>query len=515
MYFLANDTKIRQFTVVQFEFNPRTGEKISDFDVIISGLKKYKSITKWAYCIHDKDVYTQDAIDDMNYTLEQEAKQKGLKDEAAINEYMKNNAWCQLGSVKGRHIHIVANAKGKLSIATIARWLSVPEYLVNVIKGKGAFLDCVQYLTHEDEDQQKLGKYRYDDSEVFTSASCRDWRKQLDSRKVDEEKYGVGKTREQKYIIDVAKYGKTLNECCRELSDDIDLYVAWSVKLQKARQEYLSKLAVLPNTRISIYVYGAGGVGKDVFCELLASALFPDKPDIRDVLFGVGDGVSTFDGYDGQPVITWSEMRASNLLSFVGRRSVLTVLDPHPKLQSGNVNIKFGNTKLIHEYNIINGVDHWTKFISELAKGYLDKNAVIHHDEKSNMEQFYRRIPIIVWIQPDRFSISINEGVFSGSRNFVNYQLYKEVSGSFAELQALCGADKELLKKLSTPLISHVLEVIQFLRNKLDVPELSRSDIYQHLLSKNYGAVLKSGNIKLFDEPKEDSLDDFVTICDG
>lgn len=501
---------------MQFECNPRTGEKIVDLEKISENLKKYKSFTYWAYCIHDKDVYTQDAIDNMIYILNMEAKAKGIKEESSLNEYVKENAWCQLGDVKGKHIHIVVKSNGAMSIEQIARFLEVPECLINVIKGKGAFWDCVQYLTHEDEDQQKLGKHRYDDSEIFTSVSCRDWRKQLDSRKIDEEKYGVGKTKEQKYIIDVAKYGKTLNECCRELSDEMDLYVAWSVKLQRARQEYLSKLAVLPNTRISIYVYGAGGVGKDVFCELLANALYPDKSDIRDVLFGIGDGVSTFDGYDGQPVITWSEMRASNLLSFVGRRSVLTVLDPHPKLQSGNVNVKFGNTKLIHEYNIINGVDNWTGFIRELAKGYRDQNAVLHHNEQSNMEQFYRRIPIIIWIQPDRFSISVNEGVFLGNRNFMNYRLHKEISGSFAELQALCGANTELLRKLSAPLIGHVLEVVQSLKNRLDVPELSEAEIYQRLLSKNYGAVLNSGDIKLFDESMgNDWLGEFVPICDG
>lgn len=508
---MANSAKVRQFTIVQFEFNPRTGERIANLEEIIANLSKYKSFTYWAYCIHDKDVYTQDAIDEMHYELEQEAKQKKIKDETAINEYMKNNAWCKLGDKKGRHIHIAVKASSRMAIEQISRFLGVPEHLIHIVKGKGAFLDCLQYLTHEHEKQQDLGKYRYSDSEVFTSASCRDWRQQLDSRKIDEEKYGVGKSKEQKYIIDVAKYGKTLNECCRELSDDIDLFVAWSVKLQRARQEYLSKMAVLPNTRISVYVYGAGGVGKDVFCELLANALYPEKTDIRDIVFGVGDGVSTFDGYDGQPVITWSEMRSADLLSHVGRRSILTVLDPHPKLQSGNVNIKFGNTKLIQEYNIINGVDHWTKFIKGLADGYLDKNAVQHASEKANMEQFYRRIPIVIWIQPDKFNIAVNDGVFFGNRNFMNYSLYKEVSGGFAELQALCGANRELLVKVTAPMISHVIEVIQLLKQKIDVATLSEDEVYERLQGKCVGTVLNRDS-KFCDEPKEESLDDFVEI---
>lgn len=487
---MANGVKVRQFTIVQFECNPRTGEYIANLEEIAANLSKYKSFSYWAYCIHDKDVYTQDAIDDMHYELEQEAKKNGIKDEAAINEYIKNNSWCQLGDTKGRHIHIDVKVNSAMPIEQIARFLGVPEYLVHIVKGKGAFWDCLQYLTHEDEKQQKLGKHRYDDSEVIVSISCGDWRKELDSRKIDEEKYGVGKNKEQKYIIDVARYGKTLNECCRELSDDMDLFVAWSGKLQKARQEYLSKLAVLPNTRITIYVYGSGGVGKDVFCELLSHALYPDRSDIRDILFGTGDGNSTFDGYDGQPVIAWSEMRAADFLSRVGRRAVLIALDSHPKLQNGNVNVKFGNTKLIHEYNIINGVDHYTKFVRGLARGYMDEKAVQHGSEHENMEQFYRRIPIIVFIQKDRFSIGINHGVFLGNRNFEKYECYKVVSGSFADLQSLCGANRELLIKESKPMIAHVLETVEYLKNKLDVPVLSDDEVHERLKGLGYGSVI-------------------------
>ncbi len=34
------------------------------------------------------------------------------------------------------------------------------------IKSGGTRLDCVQYLTHETEKQQALGKHHYDDSEI-------------------------------------------------------------------------------------------------------------------------------------------------------------------------------------------------------------------------------------------------------------------------------------------------------------------------------------------------------------
>ncbi|MDE6832824.1 MAG: hypothetical protein K2J39_01040, partial [Ruminococcus sp.] len=342
----------RQFTICQFERNNRTGEYLQDLNEIIKNLRKYSTFTEWAYCIHDKDVYTQDAIEDMHCILEEEAKALGIKDETSLSEYVSKNSWAKIGDVKGKHIHIVVKANSSIPLERISRFLGVPEFLIKIKKGRGAFLDCVEYLTHEAEEQQKLGKYLYNDSEVVTSSSASDWRERLNSRKIDEEKYGVGKNYKQKFIIDVAEYGMTLNQCFKEL--DSDEYIGMLGKLQKARQEYLMRKATLPNTRINIYVFGAGGTGKDVFCELLSYALYPEFDDIRDISFGIGDSKSTFDGYDGQPVITWSDVRAGHFFSF-GKRLTLLALDPHPKAQGGNVDIKFGSTRLINSFNIING----------------------------------------------------------------------------------------------------------------------------------------------------------------
>ncbi len=488
---MANGKKIRQFTLVQFEKNPRTGEHIADLLEIASNLNKYKSFTNWAYCIHDKDLYTQDAIDDMNYTLSLEAKQAGLKDESAVNAYMADNAWCKLGDVKGKHIHIVVKTSNAMPIDQIARFLGVPEFLIKTVKGKGAFLDCVQYLTHEKEEQQKLGKHRYDDLEVIASASCLHWREELNRRKVDEEKYGVGKSLKEKYIIDVARYGVTLSQCCREL--DPDIYVCMLKRLQQARHEYITRYAPLPNTRISVYVFGDGGVGKDVFCDLLSHFLYPDFLDIRDVLFGAGDAGSVFDGYDGQPVVTFSDVRASTFVSSVGRRSVLTILDPHPKLQAGNVNVKFGNVKLLHSYNLINGIENIHKFVTGLSMAYFDKSGVAHGSEAANKEQFYRRIPVVVHILPHSIKIFLNRGIFSGSRDFSHYVLYREISGNLAKLQAACGSDRETLCKAAAPIFTHVILALSHLKDKLDKSAVSGSDLESVLSSMHFGEILKNG----------------------
>lgn len=479
---MGNSLKIRQFTFCQYEFNPRTKEFLINFDDVIKNLRKYKSFTEWACCIHDKDVYTEDAIDKMRYTLEKEAKEAGITDEFLLNEYISKNSWAKLGEPKPKHIHVACKCTYAIKIEDISRFLGVEEYLIEKKKGKRAFLDCVKYLTHEDEKQQKLGKHRYDDSEVFTSENFTDWRERLDSRKIDEEKYGVGKNLKQKYIIDVSKYGMTLNQCFREL--DGDEYIGMLGKLQKARQEYLIRNSLLPNTRLSIYVYGAGGTGKDVFCELLSHALYPETEDIRDISFGIGDGNSTFDGYDGQPVLTWSDVRAGHFFA-LGKRLTLTALDPHPKEQGGNVDIKFGNTRLINSYNIINGVENFFCFIQDMAERFR---------EVGNIEQFYRRFPVVVFLTSKKFTVTVNSGIYFGNNCYGKYELYKEINGSFAELQKYCGSDKELLRNISAKAIAPVVDIIQEIRKKFDSPEISKEDTILHFDKCGFGDVITTGS---------------------
>ena len=482
---VRNATKCRQFTVCQFNYNPRTGAFLADLTAITDNLARYKTFKEWAWVIHDKDIYTQDAIDEMNATLRNEAKKvHGLTDEAAIAQYVGNNVWAKLGDKKGVHLHIVVKTNTPLEIWKIAEWLGVPEHLVHIVKGKGALLDCTEYLTHEDEKQQQLGKIRYDDSEIHTSESFKDWRERLDARQVQEAKYGKGKTPVQKFIVDVAKYGKTLLQCKHEM--DINDYIDNLGKLQKARAEYLMS-AELPNTRITFYVYGDGGIGKGIACELLARGLCPQINDIEDIIFPIGSDNATFDGYDGQPVVIWQEMRAADFMSNQGRRTTLVALEPHPRHGDGCINVKYGKTRLINAFNIINGVDPYDVFIKALAGEYKDKHGVEHHAEMKNLEQFYRRFPVIIPISEQQFDILINSGVFNGTREYEQYVSYASMVGSFAKLQQACGSNKPLLIDMSKPLVDPMVEVSEHLQKKLDAPELTEEQMRAKFAALGYG----------------------------
>jgi len=88
-----------------------------------------------------------------------------------------------------------------------------------------------------------------------------------------------------------------LRQCEKE---DPLIYMDKIDKLCKLRLEYIKRQEP-PATRINYYIYGKGGIGKDLMSRSLARALFPQYEKDDDIFFIVGAGKVTFDGYDGQP----------------------------------------------------------------------------------------------------------------------------------------------------------------------------------------------------------------------
>lgn len=216
---------------------------------IKSGLD-HKTIKRFAWICHDKDTYTEN----------EEAQGKG-----------------KAGELKPKHWHIVIHCPSGVALSAVAKWFGVPENFVDMPKGRGAFLDCVQYLTHESEKCQAEGKTLYADEEVNSNF---DWRQELEERAANILKYGRDLTPKDRMRFDVLYDGKTLKEC-RE--DDKFLYMDNLTELKKFRLEYITNNQEVPNTRINIYITGKGGVGKDTASRAIARALYPDLESDEDI----------------------------------------------------------------------------------------------------------------------------------------------------------------------------------------------------------------------------------------
>jgi hypothetical protein len=185
--------------------------------------------------------------------------------------------------------------------------------------------------------------------------------------------------------------------------------------------------------RHNFYICGGGGIGKGVASVLLAHALYPDIDNEDDLLFRVGADGTTFEGYDGQPVIIWDDCRSYDLLKKLGSRgNVFNVFDTSPHKQKQNV--KFGSMNLINAVNIVNSVQPYDDFLNGLVGEYTDKGGNLHTAEDDEKSQSYRRFPFIMPLRADDFDILINRAYMEGNANYEDYIKYGNIRGNFGRL---------------------------------------------------------------------------------
>lgn len=459
--------KARIFNIMQYERHPETGEKLLEENTIKKALE-HKTIKQWAYIVHDKDKYTE----------EEEAK--GLT-------YGK-----KAGDEKGKHFHIACRCDCAVDTAIIAKWFNIPENFVDVPKGRGAFLDCVEYLTHESEKQQAKGKHRYEDEEVKSNF---EWREELDKRAESRLKYGRDLDPKKRMFYDVLYNGKTLEEC--ETEDRI-LYMENLDRLKKLRLEYLKKLDP-PANRINYYVCGEGGIGKGLISRAIARSLFPNIEKDCDLFFNVGDDGVSFDGYDGQPVIIWNDRRAVDLIRELGGRgAVFNVFDTHPtKIRQ---NIKYGDVNLVNVVNIVNGPDDYIEFLNGLAGDYVDKNGVRHVAE--NKKQSYRRFPFIIPVHVDDFDMLLNKGFVDDKADYTEYIQYNNIRGNMRRIAERLGNNEKLLREVEARTVKPITDKHKEVMEKLEgEAEESEEDILKEF--ENYGKIQLDLN-----KPPKDFFDD-------
>lgn len=416
--------KWRIFNVMQYEKHPETGETLLTEEQIRVALLSHRTVKRWAYICHDKDVYS------------------------ALDE--EQNPDHKTGEVKLRHWHVVLECGSNVEIGVVARWLGVAENFVETAKGAGAFLDCVQYLTHEQEKQQLLGKRLYADSEVKSNF---EFRAELDKRAENRAKYNRDLNLKERIRMEVLLNGMTLRQVIDKYPYEFQQDFAY---LERCRIRYISKIAPMPRRRINYYVEGSGGIGKGLISRALARALIDRDNLLKDdeIFFEVGADRTSFEGYDGQPVLIWNDCRASTLLTKLeGRENVFNVFDPHPAdIQQ---NIKYGSIRLNNEINIVNSVQTWKEFLDELAAEYK-RNGQVHKAE--DKKQSYRRFPFFLVLHEEDYDLGMNKGVFDGTREFEQYMMYRGMQANMRRIADRCGDNYELYNLETKKIVQPVTE---------------------------------------------------------
>ena len=468
--------KARVFFIMQYLKHPETGETLITEEQLQEGLD-HKTIKQWAYILHDKDVWNEeDELNDPKHTS---------------------------GETKPPHYHIAINLpKNNVEVDVIAKWFGVPSNFVEIKRGRGAFLDCVAYLTHEEMKQQELGKFRYDDSEVVSNFN---WREELTERALSRATYGEDLTLKERLRMKVLNGEMTLHDVKKNYRPS---YIADRDMLQKLRMEFISD-SPAPIMRHNFYITGGSGVGKGVASICLAHSLFPDIEDEEDLIFRVGAQETSFMGYDGQPVIIWDDFRAGDLIRVLGTRgNVFNVFETNPK--KAKQNIKYGAVNLINTVNIVNSVQPYGEFLDGLVGNYTDRNGVVHKAEFDEKKQGERRFVFLIPLRTEDFDILINKGYVDGSDAYDEYYKYQNIIGNFARL-ANAIPEMRTVIKIGSGMLSPVVDGEHGVRKIEERRENREYDLSEF---ENYGTISSPPTIINVDAENMDEAD-FEIIPDS
>lgn len=443
--------------VLELVTNERSekGEVILSEEKIIEVLQNHRTIKRWAYIMHDKDVYTAD-------------------DE-------KRNPRHKAGSLKKRHWHIVMHAPNQVDIESVAKWFFVEPNMIDAPKGRNAFFDKIRYLTHESEKEQKKGKYRYPDDAVHANF---DWRLELKKQDEDRVKYGSYLSPKDQQRYDVMYTGKILRECQEE---NRILYMNDVDKLKKCRLEYLINQEP-PRARCNIYICGSGGSGKGLLSRALARNLYPRYNENADIYFSAGAKGAAYEGYDGQPVIIWDDRRAVDLLMELnGRGNVFAVFDTFPTKQRQN--IKYGSVNLCNIVNIVNSVQPYDDFLDSLSGEYMDRDGNRRVSEDTEKGQSYRRFPIIIVIDGEYLHVLINRGFLYKSDQYLEYIERAKIKGNMRRIAEACAGNEILRREMESNVVQPIIKIYDEIMGQFFKKDVNEDEVRRML--SGYGTIIK------------------------
>lgn len=472
----------RVMEVVTDVIHKETGKVLLSEETILKALE-HKVIEKRVYILHDKDPYTE--------------------------EDEKENPEHKAGTQKSAHWHVVMKFNQGMPISGVAKWFGVAPNFIKIGQGYDPFIEMVEYLTHESEKQQALGKHLYSDDEMHANFDFRAELTRMQERRI---RIGRFETPKEEFLYKIQYEGMSLKEAYQK---ECKMYMTYPDQAQKARLIYLRN-AQMPKSRINFYVTGKGGIGKDLMSRALARALFPQYDSDEDIFFIAGEGKVALDGYDGQPVIIWSDCRANDLLRQYSVSDIFRMFDTHPSKAAAN--IKYGKIYLTNTVNIINGQEDYKTFLDTLA-GKEDKT------------QSYRRFPFIFPLHETDFSLLVNRGYLENTPEyFREYLEYNQMRLNMGELCRRCGGENDTYKLASQKALTTHVKTINETKEKAEAAAQSQLTTEEDIDNFIQNCIVDSPNppriIDCSDKDKttaafksslpykEDDDDDYVDICD-
>lgn len=328
-------------------------QNVNVLDVLCS----YKTIKKWAYVLHDRDIYT-------------------LKDEQINPDH-------KAGAHKPNHFHVYCNfGNQSIDSALFASWFKINEHSVKRIETTAA--NCLLYFVHGTADSIAEGKYQYEWSDVHHSSN---WNPQVMAESV---RY-IGHFEEFSYREQIDKVHQIFDTQER-------------IKAQKLLDDALATELKYRSTFIDRYIQvmfitGESGTGKTTFArqfveklnyfDIVPKEYWRKKPNdkekpFRHLDYGVsGASNDVFESYKGEDVYILDDMRDDSF-SFT---DLLKFLDNHT---NSSVKSRFVNKCFVGVLLIITS-----------ALPLCDWYRGVNGPGREGLLQLYRRIGTYVEVYND------------------------------------------------------------------------------------------------------------------
>lgn len=423
-----------------------------------------KSIDGFAYILHDKDLYTDAEIKEID------SRWTKLKAEGREPDFFVPTE----DTPRPDHWHIVCSFKYGVPISRIAHYLNCDTNMIEILRNKGknlggGFGNMLAYLTHITKDAREAGKFEYDSDEVkmLQFPTKRNGEVFKDFKDYDDFRiaYEAGVLKQEDYIDQILHGTLTPREL---LKSHGRYYIDHIRKIKEAQRAYVKSLPFpkqVFNYFVGTYDFDpnaqTGRIGKDLVSLIQAIAClkmrFPDvdfdeimslpEEEAKTVLadrwiFWAGGAGVGLQSYAGQPIIIWSDVRAEGLIrAFGGVEELFKAIDDHPSPK--DLNIKFDAVQLKNSVNIFNGAQSYAEFIDSLREEYISQ---MGYRMKKDASQAKGRFPFIIEISPsvitqraelNYFASSLKDMSFS--RTFANQLRDIAQNNMIAEASTIIG----------------------------------------------------------------------------
>ena len=403
--------RYRNFKIVQFLQNTKTGEELLNVEKFHKMLMMSKKVSKYAFILHDKDCLTYYEGGECKY----------YKDESG-NKVKKE-----------KHIHCYISFKNACTVKSISKALNVPEFLIKVVNGgKKAETEIIRYFLHKTKESKKALKYEYDESELIANFDfVADEKKELTTVEVfDDLVDQIGAMYFKATNDGSMSYADVDNELRGErfikhlnfenvlegLMNETELseeemieklrkkvWVQWCKKIEQGEKNFTKNFDKYRDKQ-TILICGLGGAGKTTLAKEIAML---ETNWNENKAFRVGGRGTFLDGLTPRhDVITFDDKRSYEILEGLGGRgTMLTFFDPYPT-ETQKFNIKYSSVTPYFCHAIVTTVEVPCQFLNGLAGTFVDKTGSYRESEDAG--QIYRRFSKIVRIYKRKLEIYIS-----------------------------------------------------------------------------------------------------------